>query len=58
MYRNISYVNLGEELILSQLIPSEKGASVRDALPGVLTTAHSIVPKIGTMVTIFRVNFK
>jgi hypothetical protein len=52
MCGNMSYVNLGEELIVSQLIPSEKCASVRDALPGVLTTAHSIVPKLATMVMI------
>jgi hypothetical protein len=43
----MSYVNLGEELIVSQLIPSEEGASLRDALPSFLTTAHSIISKIG-----------
>jgi|LakMenEpi03Aug12_release.lakeMendotaPanAssembly.Ray.scaffolds.fasta_scaffold3971681_1 hypothetical protein len=52
MCGNMSYVNLDEELILSQLIPSEKCASVRDAQPSVLTTAHSTVSKIGTMVMV------
>jgi hypothetical protein len=52
MCGNMSYINLGEELIVSQLIPSEKGASFRDALPSFLATAHSIVPKIAKMVMV------